>query len=166
MEKTKVTVLADAAGNHIVPSKNNPEWFHISVKQTRIVVDDRGFARPCSVIAFINGNLATLQSFGWKAGQEVGGTIILKESLVAFDKKMPERNYKVAGATKIVCHSGNNPIYQKYLYSTDANASDVELPKIHDNGKGKMVSHTNSEAIRIAYVNLLAEQKAAAIDKV
>lgn len=154
--KTSVKVLASTTGVVVQPTKN-PEFFYIAVEQTRMIVDDRGFAKPCRVIAFITGAESTLKSYGFKAGQEISGTIILKESLTAFDKKNPERNFKVAGDTKVVCHAGDAPIYQKYFWNADVNAPDVLLPKIYDNGKGVMVSHSNSDAIRAAYLELKAK---------
>jgi hypothetical protein len=44
--KSSVIVAADAAGNVVVPSSNNSEWGHIRVTQKRIIIDERGFARP------------------------------------------------------------------------------------------------------------------------
>ena len=163
--KTTVKVLANASGIVVQPTKN-PEYFYIAVEQSCIIVDDRGFAKPCRVIAFITGAESTLKSYGFTAGQELSGTIVLKESLTAFDKKNPERNFKVAGDTKIVCCIGDEPIYQKYFWNADVNALDVLLPKIYDNGKGVMVSHSNSTAIRTAYLAIIAKAKKAAIDQV
>lgn len=155
---SKVKVTADAAGNVVVPSKNNPEWGHIRVEQLRIVVDDRGFARRKRVSALIPGLIEDLKSFGWKAGQEVEGTIIFKEQLDPFNPKDPERDYKIAGKTGVVCCIDGQPIYRKTFYSKDKSAKDVHIL----DEAGNPVSHNNGDAIRAAYAELAEKEKAEA----
>lgn len=150
---SKVKVTADAAGNVVVPSKNNSIWGHIRVVQDRVVIDDRGFARLRSVSALIPGLIKDLKAFNWKADQELKGTIIIKEQLEPFNPKEPERDYKIAGRTGIPCCIDGQPIYRKAFYSTNAEASDVFITDEF----GNIVSHNNVDDIRAAYLEL-AEQ--------
>jgi len=151
---SKVKVTADEAGNVVVPSTNNSEYGHIRVEQTRAIFDDKGFARIKSISALIPGLIADLRSFEWKAGQEIDGKIIAKESLTPFNPKDPERDYKVAGKTGVVCCIDGQPIYRKTFYSTDSNCQDVF---VYDE-KGNPISHNNGEAIRVAYKQLAEKE--------
>jgi hypothetical protein len=135
---SKVKVTADETGSIIVVGKN-PEWAHIRVEQSRIVIDDNGFARRKTISALVHGTVEDLKSFGWTKGQELPGKIIFKESLEPFNAKEPERDYKVAGKTGIVCCQDGQPIYRKTFYTLNMNAEDVS------------VAHTNVEDIRAAY---------------
>jgi len=144
---SKVKVTADAAGNVIVPSKNNSAWGHIRVTQDRMIVDDNGFARKKTLSALIIGEIADLKSFGYKKDQEIEGTIIFKESLEPFNEKEPERDYKKAGKTGIVCCQDGQPIYRKNFYKQDSESMDV------------CVEHTNGEDIKVAYAALKEEEK-------
>lgn len=145
---SKVIVTADAAGNVIVPSKNNPSWGHIRVTQDRMVVDDNGFARKKNLSALILGEISVLKAFGYKKDQEIAGKIIFKESLEPFNTADPERDYKKAGKTGIVCCQDGQPIYRKNFYKQDEESMDV------------CVEHTNGEDIKVAYAALKeAEEK-------
>jgi hypothetical protein len=141
---SKVRVTADAAGNVIVPSKKNPEWGHIRVEQIRMVVDDRGFARKKPVSTLIHGTINDLKGFNWVKGQEVDGKVIIKEQLIPFNEKDPERDYKIAGETGIVCTKDDQPIYRKAFYTTNESAGDV------------FEAHTNTDVIREAYAKVKA----------
>lgn len=151
----KVRVTADAAGNVIVPSKNNPEWGHIRVEQTRMVIDERGFARKKKVSALIPGTIEDLKGFGWVKDQEVEGKIVVKERLEAFNADEPERDYKIAGETKVVCCIDGQPIYRKSFYTTNPNAHD------------ETIEHDNGEAIKAAYAEIQEAKRNASesIDK-
>jgi hypothetical protein len=137
---SKVKVTADeVTGSVIVTSKNNPEWAHIRVEQSRIVIDDNGFARKKTISALVHGTVEDLRSFGWNRGQELPGKIIFKESLEPFNTREPERDYKVAGKTGIICCQDGQPIYRKTFYTLKMDAQDVS------------VAHNNVEDIRAAY---------------
>lgn len=141
----KVVVTADEAGNVIIKSEKNPEYGHIRVEQTRMVIDDNGFARKRKLSALIPGTVSDLKGFGWTAGEEVEGKICIKESLTPFNKKDPERDYKVAGSSGIVCigvdqtTGETKPVYRKHLFSFSSKAEDT------------LVEHINGEEIRAAY---------------
>lgn len=154
--ENKVIVTSDAAGNVVVPSKNNPEWGHIRVEQDRIVVDEKGFGRMKKVSALIPGEIKDLRKFGWKAGQAIKGTIIFKEQLTPFNPKDPERDYKIAGATGIVCCYYGEPIYRKTFFTTNPNAEDV----YSKDETGQIITHTNGDDIRAAYLKLAHDNKA------
>lgn len=141
----KVIVTADEAGNVIIKSERNPEYGHIRVEQTRMVIDDNGFARKRKLSALIPGTVEDLKGFGWSAGEEVEGKIVIKESLTPFNKKDPERDYKIAGSSGIVCigvdeETGETkPIYRKHLFSFNSKVVD------------ETVEHINGEEIQAAY---------------
>jgi len=135
----KVIVTADKAGNVISTSQNNSEWGYIRVEQLRATIDDQGFARKTVLSALIYGKVADLTDFGWKAGTELPGRIVVVESTTPFNPKAPEKDLKVAGSTGIVCMLGNEPIYRKNAYKSDASATD------------STIEHTNGEEIRAAY---------------
>jgi len=152
---SKVKVTADAAGNPVIVSGNNPEWGHIKVEMDRIVIDDRGFARLKRVTALIPGKVNDLKAFGWKANQEVEGTIFFKEQLTPFNPKEPKRDYKIAGKTGIVCCLDGQPIYRKTFYNRDATTKDVHIV----DEQGNVVSHNNGDDIRAAYAELKEKEK-------
>jgi len=142
---SKVKVTADKAGNVIVKSANNPEFGHIRVEQTRMVVEDNGFARRKKLSALIPGTITDLKGFGWESDQEVEGKIIVKESVKPFNKRDPERDFKVAGKSGVVCTVDDAPIYRKHFYTLSSTADDV------------LVEHDNEEEIKAAYAELNEE---------
>ena len=142
---SKVKVTGDVAGNVIVPSKNNPEWGYIRVEQDRMLVDENGFARKKTISALVHGTIADLKGFNWKVSQETEGKIIFKEQLKPFNETEPERDYKVAGKTGVICTVEGQPIYRKTFYSINENAVDTPL------------AHDNMEAIKAAYAEVEQE---------
>ena len=147
---SKVKVTADAAGNVVIPSKSNSEWGHIRVEQDRMTTDDRGFARRRKVSALIPGLIVDLKCYGWKANQEVDGTIVFKEQLEPFNPKEPERDYKIAGKTGVVCTIEGRPVYRKTFFKEDSKAKDVHIVT----EDGEILTHDNGDAIRAAYKEL------------
>lgn len=145
---SKVIVTANAAGQVIIPSKNNPEWGYIRLEQTRMLVDEQNFVRKRTVSALLKGEISDLQQFGWKNGQEIGGRIIIKEQLTPFDKKNPERDLKVAGKTNVICRSGSDPIYRKGFWVQNESEADV------------IIEHTNTDEIKAAYAAEKAKKEA------
>jgi len=142
--KSTVKVTGDAAGNIITPAKDNSEYGFIRVEQTRVVIDDRGWARKKTISALIPGLISDLKEFGWKAGEVVEGKVQILESLTPFNKKDPERDYKIAGKTGIVCCVDGEPIYRKTLYNPNPEAKD------------ETIQHNNTEAIKAKYKELEA----------
>lgn len=154
-----VKVISDEAKNVVIPSKNNPEWGHIRVEQDRMVIDDNGFARKKRISALIPGLVKDLKAFNWKADELVSGSIIFKEQLKPFNANDPERDYKVAGKTGIVCCIDGEPIYRKTFYSTAINAQDVHI--LDENGA--IMTHNNADAIKAAYKEI-AEKETVTVD--
>jgi hypothetical protein len=149
--KSKVVVTADAAGNVVVPSQNNPEYGYIRVEQTKVIFDDKGFMSKKPISAIINGLVTDLQSLNWKKDQELEGNIVIKEQTTAFSKKQPEADYKVAGKTGIICTIGGLPIYRKTIFTTNSSIEDVT------------VAHDNVEAIKEKYAQITAAEKGSAL---
>ena len=150
-----VKVTADIAGNVIIPSKNNMEWGHIRVEQEKMVIDDRGFARKKKVSALISGTINDLKGFGWNANEMIEGHVVFKEQLKPFNKKDPERDFKIAGKTNIVCCIDGEPIYRKTFYTQ---LDDARNTYITDEF-GNILNHTNGEAIREAYLELSEKEE-------
>ncbi len=142
---SSIRIKSDATGNIINVSTNNPDYGHIQVEQDRIIVDGHsGFARMKTVHALIPGLVTDLKKFGWNKSTELVGTIVIKESLTPFNAKDPERDYKLAGATKVVCCVEGQPIYRKTIFSP--NPEELDSP----------IQHTNGEDIKTAYAAIKA----------
>ena len=140
---SKVKVVADATSNAvIVVSENNADWGYVRLEQVRTVIDDNGFIARKTMSCLLKGPVETLKESGFYAGQELPGTIIIEESLEPFNKKNPERDYKIAGQTAIICRKEGAPIYRRTKYVPTPNAAD-----------GTMVEHTNIEELRAAYAS-------------
>lgn len=143
---SKVRVAADATGNVVVQSQNNPEYGYIRVEQDRVIFDDNGFMSRRPVSAIINGLVSDLQSLNWKKDMTLPGNIVVKESLTPFSKKRPEADYKIAGKTGIICTVSDQPIYRKTIYTTVGNSTDV------------VIKHDNTEAIRNKFAEIQASE--------
>jgi len=129
---SKVKVTANEQGLVVVPSTNNPDYGHIRVTQDVTTIDENtGFVRRKSISALMPGKVEDLQAFGWKNNQEVSGKIVIKESLEPFNPNDPERDFKYAGDTGVICMLNGNPIYRKNFYTLNENAEDVKVQ--HDN---------------------------------
>lgn len=140
---SKVKVVADATSNAvIVTSENNADWGYVRLEQVRTVIDDNGFIARKTMSCLLKGPIETLKESGFYAGQELPGTIIVEESLTPFNKKNPERDYKIAGQTGIICRQAGAPIYRRTKYVPTPNAAD-----------GTMVEHDNIEELRAAYAS-------------
>lgn len=148
----KVRVTADAAGNVIVISKDSPEWGYIRVRQERLLVDAEGFTHTKPLSALIVGKIPDLKKYGYVAGQEIEGKVTFKDSMKAFNKNEPEKDYKRAGKTGIVCCVDGAPIYRKNFYNDSPEAQDVAI------------DHTNGDEIKAAYA-AMKEKAGEDIDK-
>lgn len=136
----KVKVVGDAAtGSVINVSENNPEYGFVKLEQVRTHIDGNGFLRRKAVFALVHGTVQELKDSGFYAGQELPGCIIIRESMEPFNKKNPERDYKMGGNTGIVCRVGDAPIYRKTIYTIQSNVDDV------------LIQHTNVDELRVAY---------------
>lgn len=135
---SKVKVLADENGV-VINQSANPEYGYFRVEQMKTIIDDNGFLRRKSVTAVVPGLIDDLKANGYYAGQEIPGNIVIVESLEPFNKKNPERDYKLAGNTGIICKVEGSPIFRKTVYTLAANAEDT------------LVKHDNVAELRAAY---------------
>lgn len=126
---SKVIVTANLDGRVITPTSES--FGYIRVEKSTDTFTDRGFAVKKTISALIFGKLDVLKSFGWQDGQELDGTIVIKESFIPFNKKDPNKDLKVAGKSNIPCTKNGRNIYRRAVYTPDVNAAD-ELIK-HDN---------------------------------
>lgn len=141
---SKVKVVADATSKAVINvSPNNQDWGYVRLEQVRTVIDDNGFLSRKTMSCLLKGPVDTLKESGFYAGQELPGTIIVEESLTPFNKKNPERDYKVAGDTGIICTQAGAPIYRRTKYVATPNAAD-----------GNTVEHDNVEELRAAYASV------------
>lgn len=146
----KVIVTADKVGRVIVPYPSNPIYGYIRVEQKRLITNYKGEQEPKVVTALVQDLVTNLKKRGWVVGQELPGKIVFKEQLNPFDAKYPEKDYKVAGKTKIVCAIYGEPIYRKAFYDLSESAEDSFIT----DDKGDIMEHTNKDDIRAAYARL------------
>lgn len=126
---SKVIVTANLDGRVIVPTGES--FGYIRVEKTTDTFTDRGFAVKKTVSALVFGKLDVLNSFGWRDGQELDGTIVIRESLTPFNKKDPNKDLKVAGKSNIPCTKGGRNIYRRAVYTPNVSAVDEFIK--HDN---------------------------------
>ena len=100
---SKVKVLKNEDGSVLNISENNPEYAWVLLQQVRTVVDDNGFLRRKPVSAILPGNVEDMKAMNFYGDKEMPGKILIKESLLPFNTKNPERDLKIAGDTGIVC---------------------------------------------------------------
>jgi hypothetical protein len=136
---SKVKVLKNEDGSVLTVSEKNPEYAWVRVQQIRTVVDDNGFLRRKPVSAIIPGHVDDMKAMNFFADQELLGKILIKEALIPFNAKDPQRDLKVAGDTGIVCTLEGLPIYRKTYYSTKNNVEDI------------FVQHDNKDQIKSAF---------------
>lgn len=134
----QVIILADDMGNVIRQSNNNSEYGYIRLQQDRVTFGNGGWVKRSKVSTLLHGKLEDLQSLDFKANSELAGKIIIKEQLEPFNSNDPERDYKYAGDTGIVCCVDGQPIYRKTFFVADTTAQDV------------LLAHTNGEDIKAA----------------
>lgn len=138
-----VKVTANEAGQVVNISKNNPEYGYIRVAQERAVFEN-GWVRQRTLSALISGTVSDLKGLGFAAGASLPGKIQVVESLEPFNPDSPEKDYKVAGETGIICCLDGQPIYRKTFYTDDTTAQDV------------LIAHNNTEDIKAKYAELEA----------
>jgi hypothetical protein len=115
-----------------------------------MVFNDKGWATKKVMSALIYGEASDLKSVGYFNGEELPGKIVVKESLEPMNRVNPERDYKIAGKSGIICCIDGQPIYRKTFYTESANATD------------ELIAHNNTGAIREA-VNLADVEEVTAL---
>jgi hypothetical protein len=136
MNEGKVVVKADEQGNVIGLSKNNPEYGYVKVQQFSVQINEEGWLRPVLRTALIKGKVEDLVATNFKAEQVLSGKIVVKESLEPFNSENPDKNFKIAGSTGIICRYNDQPIYRQTFYTQNESAID------------ELIMHTNSDEIR------------------
>jgi len=126
-----VTVTADALGNVIGISKNNPEYGWIRVESYNYEIDNRGWLKVKKRSALIKGKVEDLKQMNYKEGDKIVGKIVVKESLTPFYEENPEKHMKYAGDTGVVCCVDGCPIYRDTFFTTNLNEQDELIE--HDN---------------------------------
>ena len=135
----KVKVTANPEGEVIITSEGS-EYGYIRVVQQRAMIDEsNGWLKVKDFSALIHGLVSDLNNLGWKEGQILPGKIVIREQLTPFNRKNPDKDFKIAGDTGIVCKQGDQPIYRNTFYSPNPLAGDVPVP------------HTNGDEIKAAY---------------
>ena len=142
---SKVKVTANEAGDVVIASKENATYGHIRVEQKRTVISDKGWVKVKNISALLHGTVEELESLGYADGQQLPGKIVIKESLIPFNNENPEKDYKIAGKTGIVCCIDGQPIYRKTFYNPSGNDQD------------DTIAHDNSDAIRLANSGVAVE---------
>jgi hypothetical protein len=126
-----VTVTADATGNVIGVSQNNPEYGYIRVEQIATQINDEGWLKTVRRSALIKGRVEDLISTKYAENSEIPGKIVVRESLTPFNAENPDRDLKIAGSTGIICRVGDEPIYRQTFFTSNLNALDEFI--MHDN---------------------------------
>lgn len=136
--QSKVNILADDMGNVVRQSSSNPEFGHVRLQQTRVTFGNGGWVKRSNISTLLHGKLEDLKELGLDTMDSIPGKIVIKESLEPFSKNDPDRDYKIAGETGIICAVDGQPIYRKTFFVADATAEDV------------LIAHNNGQAIRDA----------------
>jgi|TARA_R100001463_G_scaffold19673_5_gene48389 hypothetical protein len=137
--QNQVNIIADDMGNVIRQSNTNSEYGYVRLQQKRVTFGtNSSFVRSSNLSTLIHGKLEDLQEMNWKAGQSLAGKIQVREQLEPFSTNDPDRDYKYAGDTGIICCVDGQPIYRKTFFTPDVNAQDV------------LLTHTNGADIREA----------------
>jgi hypothetical protein len=140
MKNSNVVVVADELGNVIRQSKTNSDYGFIKLEQKRFILGNgrTNFVDAKPVTTILLEKVSVLQTLELQANEVLVGKIIIKESLVPFNKNDADRDLKVAGQTGIVCSVDGQPIYRKTFFIGDVSAQDT------------LVAHDNGEAISLA----------------
>jgi hypothetical protein len=136
--QNKVNIIADDMGNVIRQSSTNSEFGYVRLQQERVTFGNTGWVKKSVLSTLLHGKLEDLQSLGLENVKSLPGKIVIKESLEPFNNTDPERDYKYAGDTGIICCQDGQPIYRKTFYVSDTTAEDM------------LVAHTNGQDIKEA----------------
>ena len=143
----KVNILADDMGNVIRQSSNNAEYGYVRLQQQRVTFSNTSWVRNSNITTLIHGKVEDLQALNLNAGNNLPGKIVIKESLEPFSNNDPDRDYKYAGDTGIICCVDGQPIYRKTFYVPDTNAEDVLIA--HDNGDAIREANSQKTAVKL-----------------
>jgi hypothetical protein len=143
--QSKVNILADDMGNVVRQSQSNPEFGHVRLQQTRVTFGNSGWVKKSNISTLLHGKLEDLNEMGLESMESLPGKIVIKEQLEPFSKNDPDRDYKKAGETGIICCVDGQPIYRKTFFVADATAEDVLIA--HNNGLAIKEANESGSAI-------------------
>ena len=123
--QNSVNILADDMGNVIRQSSSNSEYGYVRLQQQRVTFSNTGWVKNSNITTLLHGKMEDLQALNLKADDTLPGKIIIKESLVPFSNNDPDRDFKYAGETGIICAVDGQPIYRKTFFVADLDAEDV-----------------------------------------
>ena len=138
---SKVRICPDKEGNVVRVSKNNADYAHVRITQSKITFGTNGWVNRKTLSALFHGKTEDLVEMKLQADQEMPGNIVIKESFHG-----RENDLKIAGDTGIVCQ-GVDPvtgevsnIYRTTYYDTSGMADDILIPHIN----GEEIKSANS----------------------
>ena len=146
-KQQKVVIVKDDMGNAIRVSKNNAEYAHVRLSQTKSWLSAMGWFTKRDITTLIHGKTEDLQKSGIGRMKKLPGNIRIVEQLTPFSESNPDRDVKHAGQTGVVCCQDGQPIYRKTFYDATAQLED------------ELVAHTNGDAIREANSGTLEDLK-------
>jgi hypothetical protein len=131
----KVGVHPDT-GLVITQNPNKPEFGSIRLDYKTATLSG-GFSSIGNRSAFIHGRMEDLEAFGLKAGQELVGKIIKKESSAPFyDGQQP----KINPQTNEQVLTNGRPTYLEFQYTEDSNAHDMWIDNEEDEVEQEVVA--------------------------
>ena len=136
--QNQVNIIADDMGNVVRQSNTNSEYGYVRLTQKRVTFGSGGWVKSSNLSTLIHGKLEDLQEMDFKANEALTGKIVIREQLEPFSSNDPDRDYKYAGDTGIICCIDGQPIYRKTFFVPNVIAEDV------------LLSHTNGDDIREA----------------
>lgn len=142
----EVKVTAGEGGAVIIQSTKNTDFGYIRVEQNRTAIGTDGWVDTKVLSALIRGTIKNLRALNFTEGQVLPGKIRIVEQLEPFNHANPEKDYKIAGQTGIICSYEGQPIYRNSFYSDDPSSLDTLVK--HDNAdtiKAKLASLKNGE---------------------
>ena len=133
---SKVIVTTDTLGNVIGISTKNPEYGYIRVEQQAKQISEGGWFKFVKRSALIKGKVEDLRAADFKAGEEIPGKIVIRESFEPVNPANTDQGLKIAGDTGVICRVEDQPIYRDAYYTTQMEAEDC------------FIAHTNTDEIR------------------
>lgn len=131
-----VIITADITGSIIGISPNNTEYGYIRVEQKVPKYSKLGWLTFDYRSALLKGTLEDLKEANLREGDHLPGKIVIKESLTPFNNDDPDKDYKIAGDSGVICTLDDQPIYRRSIYTTIMSEED------------ELIQHNNGDVIR------------------
>tara|TARA_R110001592_G_scaffold34089_3_gene117430 strand:- start:1811 stop:2389 length:579 start_codon:yes stop_codon:yes gene_type:complete len=154
--QNQVNIIADDMGNVIRQSRNNADFGHVRLESKQISFSSStNFVGVSTVSTLLHGEIDVLKQMDLNKGM-LPGRIQVREQLTPFTSNDPDRDYKKAGDTGIICCIDGQPIYRKTFYTPDAQVQDVLLA--HNNGDA--IREANGHAVKAETTTKVTAQSA------